>query len=162
MNMEQRKCKVCGRYFFAKQSHINRGWARFCTLLCKNEAQKTGRFRKCAICSKKAWKTLRALSRSKSGKFFCGKSCQTIWRNKYYSGQRHAHWKNGGAIYRKTLRSNNKPVVCALCKESDARVLQAHHKNRNRNDNVLRNLIWLCVNCHRLVHLRNQKLSTNA
>jgi endogenous inhibitor of DNA gyrase (YacG/DUF329 family) len=156
------KCKICGKHFFAKQWHIDRGWARFCSISCKNEGQKTGRFIKCAICGKKAWKIPRAFQHSKSGKFFCGKTCQTIWRNKYYSGSKHTRWRNGVASYRKVLRANNKPVACTLCKESDTRVLQAHHRNKNRNDNVLRNLAWLCINCHRLVHLHNQKLPSYA
>jgi len=160
--MPMAKCKICGEDFSAKQSHIDRGWARFCTISCKNEGQKTGRFVACTICGKKAWKSPRALQRSKSGQFFCGKSCQTVWRNKYYSGSNHAFWKSGVAVYRKTLRSNNKPERCAICKESDTRVLQAHHRNKNRSDNTLGNLVWLCINCHRLVHLHNEEIPANS
>jgi len=160
--MPEVQCKICRKRFFVKQWHINRGWGRFCTMTCKNEDQKTGKFIKCEVCNKKTWKKPSVLRQSKSGKFFCGKTCQTVWRNKYYSGPKHAQWKNGIASYRRILQANNKPVVCALCKESDIRVLQAHHRNKNRNDNTLRNLVWLCINCHRLVHLHNQKLPSYA
>lgn len=162
MTKVKRKCRVCGKHFFAKQWHVNRGWAQFCSMLCKNEGQKQGQFEKCAICCKKTWKTPQALKSSKSGKFFCGKSCQAIWRNKYYSGRRHALWKNGVSTHRKILQSSNQAMICVLCKASDIRVLQAHHKNKNRSDNVLQNLVWLCINCHRLVHLYNEKLPVYA
>ena len=32
-----------------------------------------------------------------------------------------------------------------------------HHKDGNRNNNQSSNLAWLCCNCHRLKHIKNQK-----
>jgi hypothetical protein len=156
------KCKICKKPFVAKQWYIDRGWAQFCTIPCKNKGQEKGKFVLCSICGKESWKMPKQLVHSKSGKFFCSKSCQTVWRNKRYSGSNHAFWKNGITMYRKTLRSNNEPERCTICKESDTRVLQAHHKNKDRSDNRVENLVWLCINCHRLVHLHNQKLPAHA
>jgi hypothetical protein len=44
------------------------------------------------------------------------------------------------------------PKICRLCKTEDCRVLAVHHSDRNRQNNTLGNLLWLCHNCHHLVH----------
>lgn len=42
--------------------------------------------------------------------------------------------------------------ACAKCKSTDKRILAVHHKDRNRQNNTVSNLVWLCHNCHFLVH----------
>jgi hypothetical protein len=88
-----------------------------------------------------------------SGKFFCGKSCLAIWKNKnILIGEHHGSWKNGANSYRnKLLRSNVSPR-CASCGFDDIRALVAHHINRDRTNNHIKNLKWLCHNCHYLEH----------
>jgi 5-methylcytosine-specific restriction endonuclease McrA len=49
------------------------------------------------------------------------------------------------------LRSGPEPV-CRHCGLTDARVLSVHHLDSNRSNNRLDNLIWLCHNCHYLIH----------
>jgi 5-methylcytosine-specific restriction endonuclease McrA len=44
------------------------------------------------------------------------------------------------------------PQYCGRCKLVDKRVLAVHHKDKNRENNALSNLMWLCHNCHYLVH----------
>ncbi len=43
-------------------------------------------------------------------------------------------------------------VICEVCKITDERVIVVHHKDQNRRNNRLENLIWLCRNCHYIVH----------
>ncbi|MBI4281264.1 HNH endonuclease [Candidatus Uhrbacteria bacterium] len=38
------------------------------------------------------------------------------------------------------------------------RVLLVHHIDENRKNNVLSNLVWLCRNCHFLVHKYNENM----
>lgn len=90
--------------------------------------------------------------RSKSGKYFCSKSCQTLWRNTVYSGEKNKNWINGIRTYRNILIKSGVPPACFLCKIADARVLCVHHRDHQRTNNNVRNLIWLCFNCHYLVH----------
>jgi hypothetical protein len=92
------------------------------------------------------------LEHSRSGKVFCSKTCQTLWRNSIYSGEKHARWNNGISIYRKILLKNGKQPICQNCKIKDTRLLNAHHVDHDRNNNDLNNLVWLCLNCHFLVH----------
>ena len=112
----------------------------------------------CEICKKEVWKAPKALKNSKSGKFFCGKSCQTKWRNEFFSGEKHYFWKGGEFIYRNNLIKTGIEQVCKRCGNSDRRVLDAHHLDKNRRNNKIENLIWLCKNCHYLVHNQNENI----
>lgn len=37
---------------------------------------------------------------------------------------------------------------CERCGYNKYKILQIHHKNRNRNDNSIENLEIICPNCH--------------
>lgn len=158
MSKVKRRCKVCTKMFYAGRWQIKEGWGIYCSIGCKGESQKKGRITRCFTCGSDIWRGPGELRKSKSEKFFCSKSCQTVWRNKYYSGPNHPFWKGGINTYRNLLLSTKKKVECVVCKENDARVLQVHHKDGNHRNNSLDNLVWLCVNCHRLVHLHNEKI----
>lgn len=147
-------CIICGKSFYTKPSYLEKGWGRFCSSLCQYKSYLKGKFVYCAICRKKVWRAPRRIKHSKSGNFFCGKSCQTQWRNKEFSGPRHPNWKKGESIdYRNLLLiQNNIPQICNVCGNKDGRVLAVHHLDKDRKNNDLKNLLWLCHNCHFLVH----------
>ena len=66
---------------------------------------------------------MKELRKSKSGNFFCSKSCQTVWRNKYlFSGENHANWLHGESAYRDILKRANKEQICILCRTNDLRI----------------------------------------
>ena len=98
--MSQTKCKICQKEFYIRPSRLKIGWGKYCSIKCRNVSQRTGRYLFCAVCKKKIWKTPKEERCSKSGKFFCNKSCQTKWRNKYYSREKHHFWINGKNVYR--------------------------------------------------------------
>jgi|SRR3989344_975662 len=149
-------CKVCRKEFYAKPSQRRRGWGRFCSSLCQYKSYLTGKLVKCGICDKKIWRTPQDVRRSKSGKFFCGKKCQTLWRNREFSGPRHSQWKNGESIeYRERLINSGAKWICRRCHLRDKRVLVVHHLDKNRRNSSIQNLVWLCSNCHFLVHQHN-------
>ncbi len=147
-----KKCKICGNEFRTKPFFIKNGGGKYCSPTCQYIGMKKGKIMACNICGKETYKSLKALRISKSGKFFCSKSCQTIWRNQEYIGSKHANYKTGRASYRSILPRNGVPRVCRLCKSKDVRVLAVHHLDENRSNNTLNNLVWLCHNCHHLVH----------
>ncbi len=146
------RCRVCSKRFYAKPNLFEKGWGKYCSRICQFEAQKKGKFVKCDICGKKTWKRPKDLKNSKSGKFFCSKSHQTLWRNKVYSGSRHLLWNGGEGIYRKILLEAKVPLKCSKCGYDNEKVLVAHHKDKNRKNNTLKNVEWLCRNCHYLIH----------
>ncbi len=153
-------CQQCNKQFYAKPNWIKRGWGKFCSRDCVFESQKRGSLTKCFTCDKEIYKSPRALSGSKSGNYFCSKSCQTIWRNSIFVGPNHSNWKGGEKSYRDILLRTTTLQVCKRCELSDTRVLAVHHIDRNRQNNKVENLVWLCHNCHYLIHhdkLEDQK-----
>ena len=150
--MPEVNCKICKKGFYIKPSHQKLGWGKYCSRECVFKSQLRGKFVNCFICGKKIYRSLKAIDHSQSGKFFCTKSCQTLWRNQIYVGENSANWKNGEKAYRSILLRSNQNQACVLCKIDDLRILTAHHKDHNRTNNKLDNLMWLCLNCHYLVH----------
>lgn len=150
--MPRLPCTVCKNEFYAKPAHIRSGWGKYCSKECQYKGQRTGMVVLCTVCGKGTYRNRTEQTRTKSGKFFCGKSCQTTWRNTQYSGERHRNWVTGKASYRATLLRSEQAQLCSRCKITDSRVLAVHHRDKNRDNNALSNLMWLCHNCHYLVH----------
>ena len=147
-----RKCKLCLKQFKTKPFFVKNGGGKYCSAKCHHAAMKNGKVVACHTCGKEVYKPLKALRISKSKKWFCTKSCQTTWRNVEFSGAKHANYKNGQFTYRSILGRTKVPKKCRLCSIDDIRVLAVHHVDENRTNNRVENLIWLCHNCHHLVH----------
>lgn len=143
---------MCLKGFYVKPSQQKMGWGKFCSKDCQWKDQLKGRYVKCFTCDKEIYKAPKALNGSKSGKYFCNKRCQTLWRNQVYVEEKSYNWKNGEKAYRQILKRSGREMICFKCKLDDNRVLAVHHQDHNRKNNVLSNLIWLCYNCHFLVH----------
>jgi len=149
------KCKICFKELYVKPSHQKRGYGKYCSKKCQFEGQRKGKYVVCEICGTKTWRAPRALKLSQSNKFFCCKSCQTIWRNKRYIGPLHANWQGGESTYKRIMKESKIKPKCKNCGITDKRVLVIHHIDKNRKNNDISNLIWLCLNCHHLVHNKN-------
>lgn len=147
-----KKCAVCEKEFRTKPFFVKNGGGKYCSKECQYSGLKTGNTRPCHVCGKETYKKITQLSRSKSQKFFCGKSCQTKWRNEQFVGEKHANWRNGKYVYRSVLTRAGIKKICSLCKSEDTRILAVHHIDKNHNNNEVSNLVWLCHNCHFLVH----------
>ena len=153
IHMATSRCRICGIDFYVKPSHLQRGWGKYCSKKCQRKSQFTGEDIECYMCKKEIYRTPKDVQRSKSGKFFCDKTCQTRWRNSLvFIGERHANWAGGRASYRARMQKTAIPQKCCLCLIKDKRILAVHHLDHNRSNNVIENLIWLCHNCHYLVH----------
>lgn len=152
--MSTARCRICLSEFYVRPVFLRAGWGKFCSRNCKNEGQKTGKTVTCFICGKSIYRQRIALRKSRSKKYFCSKSCQTIWRNSRYVGDKHLNWKGGFSSnsYRGLLKRASNVEACSLCGISDKRVLIAHHIDHNRRNNRVSNLTWLCHNCHILHH----------
>lgn len=145
-------CKICKTKFYAKPFWVARGFGKYCSANCQHIGRRNGRIVLCEICGKEVYKPGRALRHSKSGKHFCGRSCQTKWRNIVFVGKRHANWRTGRFAYKTVLRRHKIPEICGLCRTKDGRVLATHHIDGNNKNHSLKNLMWLCHNCHFLIH----------
>ena len=147
-----RKCLVCGKTFTTKKCFVERGQGKFCSRACHHTSMRTGKVVLCGTCGKEIYRKPRLLRVAKNKKYFCNKSCQTLWRNQVYVGSRHANWKDGHAAYRSSLRRSGRIKMCELCQTTDERVLDVHHIDRVKTNIDPANLVWLCRNCHFLVH----------
>ena len=143
---------MCGKEFHAKPSSVKNGGGKYCSRECHYVGLRTGKFVRCLICDKLVYRSPRSLKHSRSKKYFCGKSCQTKWRNSEFIGEKHANWIHGKQAYRSVLSRHKIPKKCVMCLTEDARILSVHHIDGNRLNNEIKNLSWLCHNCHFLVH----------
>jgi len=147
-------CKLCGLEFYSKPSWIKKGDGKYCSMKCSSQARRTGKTIKCFLCKRSTYKKKIDFQRSDSGKLFCSKRCSLKWKNTTFIGPKHNNWKHGGNSdsYRNILKRSGRPRKCQICNNEDLRVLDVHHRDGNRRNNSLKNLTWLCCNCHFLVH----------
>lgn len=151
-------CTICQQTFYVKPSRLERGWGKYCSKTCNYAGQRSGSAVVCSICGKQTYRNIAEQKRSKSGKYFCGKSCQTIWRNsELFTRENHANWKGGESSYRQFMTRTRGAKLCAKCRIDDPRILAVHHRDKNRKNNRPTNLVWLCHNCHFLVHHYTQE-----
>ncbi|MBU0613075.1 HNH endonuclease [Patescibacteria group bacterium] len=152
--MPQSKCKICSKEFYVKPSHQKLGYGKYCSRDCAAQGRRKGKYILCEICGSEVWKMPKHIRNSKSKKYFCSKSCQTKWRNKEFSGTKHPNWKGGEYTYHRVMIKHKIKPICSNCGIKDKRILVIHHKDHNRKNNEIDNLIWLCRNCHYLIHNR--------
>ena len=144
--------KVCQKEFYAKPSWLKNGNGIYCSVSCRNIGRKKGEIISCFLCGKKVYKQRKALKRSKSQNYFCSRICSITWHNGEFKEEKHGNWKQGTFAYKRILERSDRPIKCALCSISNKDLLLAHHIDKNRKNNQLKNLTWLCQNCHHLVH----------
>jgi len=107
---------------------------------------------RCAYCNNEILRAPYKTRSSTSGLIFCNQSCRASWTNQQRRGENHPNWKGAEATYRASMLREGPPPVCQRCGLTDLRVLTVHHLDENRSNNRLENLVWLCYNCHHLVH----------
>lgn len=124
----------------------------------KEERQSSQILVKCAYCNKEFSKAPSKLEKSKSGLHFCCREhkdlAQKLNSGEQFSAIRPEHYGVIVSDYRK-LALRNFSHKCAVCGwDEDKDVLEVHHKDSNRENNNIENLIILCPLCHK-------KLTTN-
>jgi hypothetical protein len=171
MRFIQKPCKFCNKSFLAETKELNRGFGLFCSRACSgkhNGEKRREKFEKlnkpnvsCAQCSKPFYKSIAKQSQSRSGLFFCTRACKDIAQR--IGGIREIMPPHYGVTksvtsYRK-VALRNLPHICNRCSfESIPKILQVHHKDRDKTNSALSNLEILCPNCHATEHLN---LSSN-
>jgi hypothetical protein len=108
--------------------------------------------KQCHHCGKRIYRSLGDIRKSRSKLFFCDHSCRVSWTNSLRTGDKHPNWKHGGSDYRSVLLRSGSEPICQRCGNADLRVLAVHHLDQDRANNRLDNLVWMCHNCHYLIH----------
>ncbi|MEI8123758.1 MAG: HNH endonuclease signature motif containing protein [bacterium] len=150
--MENVICDFCGKKFKRKRSQIKLAIKHFCSAYCSDQGRRRGKMIKCFVCGKSVYKSLKDLNISKSKKYFCGHICGNKWIGEQQRAENNPNWDGGASSYKELLKRTGIKKECVLCGKDDTRILCAHHLDKNRRNNKMENLIWLCRNCHFLVH----------
>lgn len=145
-------CRLCKKEFYTKPNWLKLGYGKYCSRVCSSLSRRKGKQITCAICSKEVYKSLKSIKGSQSGKLFCSKKCSLIWHNSYFIQEKSGNWKTGEFSYKRHVLRSGVKAFCRLCEKNDKRILLVHHLDKNRENNRLNNLTWLCHNCHFLVH----------
>lgn len=89
---------------------------------------------------------------SKSGLYFCSREHKDLAQS-YLEAIQPLHYGTGNGTYGyrdKALKLLKHECVC--CGYSNVNALEVHHKDRDRTNNEISNLEFLCSNCHTLEH----------
>jgi 5-methylcytosine-specific restriction endonuclease McrA len=152
-------CEGCGVVYYVP-SEKNRKTRKFCGMECRIKYNsRTGtegrrQLFSCAICGKEIIRTLSRVRTCDSKVFFCSSSCAGVARRigTGLEDMQLSHYNMGKGTYRERALRNLKPV-CARCGYNKYEsVLEVHHIDRNRTNNVVDNLEILCPTCHREDH----------
>ena len=155
--MPNTTCLKCSQEFYAKPTHLKRGWGKYCSLTCLNQSKVTSIEAVCATCKKVVLKKKSDIKRSKTGNVYCSRSCATITNNTLFKKwENHKNFKNGDRAYRR-LAFEAFEVKCNAGQQCPLYgmklpnfMLEVDHINGNHFDNQIENLQILCVWCHRL------------
>jgi len=150
--MEWVICDSCGKKFKRKRSQIKLAVKHYCSISCAEKGRIKGKMVECFNCKKLVYKSLKDLNLSKSGNYFCGRNCSNIWIGKQQRTENNPNWAGGKSSYKVLLKRTGIKQVCFLCGEENLKMLAVHHLDKNRKNNSTSNLVWLCHNCHFLVH----------
>lgn len=136
---------------------LNRGNGKYCSKACMaagisakaRERNKREPNVTCAHCSTRFSMSPSKMKNSKSGLYFCTRACKdTAQRIGGIKEIMPSHYGEVPTKYRE-LAFRSYPATCMSCGyDKYQSVLQVHHKDRDRTNNVLENLEVLCPTCH--------------
>lgn len=134
-------------HFCNKKCHLD-----FIRINIKNESKEN-----CAYCKASILRTRVQKQRSRSGLFFCSRTC-----GNRYKAANHGRWnienpKNHRGRSKKILeKANNACQKCGY--DDDPRMLDIHHHDEDHSNNSWDNLRCACVWCHVKHHRKVEKL----
>lgn len=130
-------CAICAKPIYRRPSQINNGQV-FCGLVCRGISCR--KEIPCSVCGK--------LILSGLNKKTCSRGCANIQRTgiKYHLGNPRNKVKSQQALKIRLLEKRGKK--CERCNYKKYEILQVHHKDKNKNNNNLSNLLLICPNCH--------------
>lgn len=132
-------CTICKKPIYRRPIEMERNKGRvFCNMSCYGISSR--KEIPCLMCGK--------LILAGFNKKTCGRSCA----NKHREGiQYKINRPKDKVVSERSLKIrllNARGTVCERCNYSKPEILQVHHKDRNRNNNSMDNLLLICPNCH--------------
>lgn len=146
-------CEECGKPFHIPESRARRRKHHFCSFQCTYAAKQHTMI--CEECGKPFriadWRHKRRDTR------FCSQVCYASWQSKNRTGPNSYSWRGGPIPYpagwietlRKAIRQRD-GHKCQLCgRTGGRRALDVHHIDYNKDNLDPKNLVSLCMKCHR-------------
>ena len=148
--LEKRKCEICENEFEVQH------WLkkRFCSKKCSAARENKGRFQKGHIWDKST-NQKRIKNIIKNHKGMLGKKHTDATKKKMSKSSKNPYNYKDGGYYGKIETKE-----CEVCGESQKRIL-IHHKDGNRQNNKISNLLAVCDACHSKIHLPDGKIGKN-
>jgi len=152
-------CDHCSSVFKKEVKKVNQnrklGHKCYCSDACKNASpsfrERSGTVRTiCGYCKQPIKGRQSKLGKSKSGLLYCSKTCSGLANAR--RGKDHHNYIDGHTAPYRELALRTFENKCFVCGYDKVQVLEVHHKNKDRSDNEISNLIILCRNCHGEVH----------
>lgn len=130
-------CMLCGIPLYRRPIGIKHGRV-FCSLICYGKANR--KETPCVVCGSPIL--------AQYHKITCSRSCANTHRAgiKYKIGRPKDKVHDLRALKLRLFDKRGKK--CEWCGYNKQEVLQIHHKDRNRQNNDLTNLVLICPNCH--------------
>ena len=155
-----KKCQNCQSDFNVLQKEINRGNGKYCSRLCSingREKRKIEPNYLCSTCKTPIYITKSRKNAAKNNYFFCSRICkekaQSIFGDNPIKEIMPKHYFNGHSSYKKRAFSI-KEQKCEDCGyKRYPEILEVHHKDHNKKNGDISNLLILCPNCHTIRHL---------
>ena len=132
-------CGVCNKAVYKRPGEIEKTKGRvFCSMTCYGISCR--KEKPCIVCGK--------LILSGLHKKTCCRGCANKHRTgiKYKINRPRDKVKSQRALKIRLLKKKGKN--CERCTYNKYKILQVHHKDRDRNNNNLDNLELVCPNCH--------------
>ena len=152
MNTITKECLNCCQNFEAPSREVKRGNGKFCSISCSSKFR--GKTKpepnvSCALCDKEFYMNSSKQKNSRSGLFFCCREHKDEAQR--IGGIREiipSHYGEVSKSYRVTAFRNYEHK-CNRCGFSEVlEILEVHHKDSNRKNNLVENLEILCPTCH--------------
>ena len=138
------QCLVCQKPCYKKKYYINKNIDGhvFCSQACYGKFIR--KEKPCIVCDTPIM--------AHFNKKTCSRACSNKSRVgiKYRQGRRKDKVVHASQIKKRLLEERG--GLCERCGFSLTEILIIHHKDRNRNNNDLQNLEFICPNCHAQEH----------
>lgn len=158
------KCLECETSKEVPSREVKRGGGKFCSRSCS--AKFNGRTVKipnckCSGCGDDIYKSESRKKLSKSGLYFCSRQCKDkSQRIGGIEAIQPSHYNKGKHNYRE-IAYREYDRVCNKCGyDEHPEILEVHHKDKNRENNIIGNLEVLCPNCHKVEHFYKYKTTS--
>ena len=152
------KCDYCKKIFLKQKRFINtkkQGRIKnYCCVEHRGLAKQNRIELKCSHCEKTFYRAKSKLLNSKHGLYFCNRVCKEKAQSLNGGNKKlqPLHYGNGEFNYR-TIAFKEYDNKCEICGyDEHIEILEVHHIDKNRKNNIIKNLIILCPNHHKMLH----------